>query len=371
MKITAVETHLMKVKFDMGAPPKAMAGIAWGSMDTLLVRVVTDQGLEGWGEGFGHAVCPATRVAFDTLVGPAALGQDFRPIRALMAQLQQRLHLFGRNGPVVYALAALDVALWDIAGKAAGLPLCRLLGGPPPAPRPAYASLLRYGEPDAVARACERAAAAGYRHVKLHEIELPLIAAARRALGPDIALMVDCNCPWTIPQAIDMAQRMAEHDLTWLEEPVWPPEDHAGLARVRLEGRVPIAAGENAAGLHDFLHQFEADALDIAQPSLAKIGGITEQLKIAALAEAHGVRLVPHCAYFGPGYLASLHLAGVIAPHAPFERLFVDLEASPFHDLVTAPGGMVPVPDGPGLGCDPDLSVLQRFRVGEPTVLRA
>ena len=371
MKIVAVETHLIRVKFDMGAVPRAFAGATWSNMDTLFVRVVTDQGLDGWGEGFGHAVCPATRAAFDHQVGPAALGQDARDIRGVMGRMLQQFHLFGRNGPLVYALSALDMALWDIAGKAAGLPLCRLLGGHPAATLDAYASLLRYGEPELVGEAVGRAAAQGYRAVKLHEIDVPQVAAARRALGSGVALMLDVNCPWTVAQSIAMAKRFCEYDLAWLEEPVFPPEDHKGLARVRREGGIPVSAGENAAGLHEFHSLFEAGAVDNAQPSVAKIGGVTEVIKIAALAEAHSVRLVPHCAYFGPGYLASIHLNASLAPDVPFERIFVDLEASPYHELVTAPGGKVRVPDGPGLGRDPDQEVLRRFRLGEPTVMRA
>jgi D-galactarolactone cycloisomerase len=371
MKIIAAETHMVRVKFDMGAPPREFAGAKWSNMDTLFVRIVTDQGIEGWGEGFGHAVCPATRAVFDTQVGPAALGQDARDIRGLMGRMQQQFHLYGRNGPPVYALAALDMALWDIAGKAAGLPLCRLLGGSPATTLDAYASLLRYGEPRLVGEAVTRAASQGYAAIKLHEIDVPQVAGARQALGSATLLMLDVNCPWTVMQAIDMAGRLQEYGLEWLEEPVFPPEDHKGLARVRLEGGIRISAGENAAGLHDFHSLFEAEAVDNAQPSVAKLGGITEVLKIAALAEAHSVRLVPHCAYFGPGYLASIHLNAALAPDVPFERIFVDLEASPYHELITAPGGKVRVPDGPGLGRDPDLEVMRRFRLGEPTVLRA
>jgi len=115
----------------------------------------------------------------------------------------------------------------------------------------------------------------------------------------------------------------------------------------------------------------DKSAVDIVQPSVAKIGDVTEVIKIAALAEAIGVRLVPHCAYFGPGFLASLHLAAAVAPTAPFERLFVDLEASPYHDLVEAKRGLVTVPDAPGLGRDPDLDILRRYALSAPTVLRA
>jgi D-galactarolactone cycloisomerase len=363
MKIIAAETHLIRVKCDMGVPPRAFAGVAWGSLDTLLLRVVTDAGIEGWGEGFGHACCPATRAALETQVAPALIGEDARDIRGLMRRLAERFHLFGRNGPLVYALSAVDIALWDIAGKAAGQPLWRLLGATPCPHLAAYASLLRYAEPDAVAVAVGRAAGQGYATVKLHEVGVEQVRAARAAGGTALRLMLDTNCPWSVDQAITMARALGAFGLDWLEEPVWPPEDHAGLARVRREGGVRIAAGENAAGLHDFRHLFEAGALDIAQPSVTKVGGVSEVLRIAALADAFAVRLVPHCAYFGPGYLASLHLQAALAPDAPFERLFLDLEASPYHDRILARDGRVPVPDGPGLGADPDLAVLRRYAV--------
>jgi L-alanine-DL-glutamate epimerase-like enolase superfamily enzyme len=264
----------------------------------------------------------------------------------------------------------LDIALWDIAGKAANQPLWRLLGGSPSESLTCYASLLRYGEATQVAAACDRAAARGYRDVKLHEITTPEITAARTALGDAAKLMVDVNCPWTVWQALDMARQLEDLDLTWLEEPVWPPGDHDGLSRVRLEGGIPIAAGENAAGLHDFRAAFEAGAQDVAQPSVIKIGGPSAMVEIAALAKAFGVRLVPHNAYFGAGYLASLHVNAALAPTAPFERLFIDLEASPYHELIEAKDGKVKVPDGPGLGRDPDMQIIRRHQVREPSIHR-
>ncbi len=371
MKIVAIETHLIRVPCDIGTAPTAFVGVGWSTVDTLFVRVVTDQGIEGWGEGFGHACCPATRAVVDTQLAPAVLGEDARDIRGLMTRVAQRLHLFGRNGPHVYALSALDVALWDIAGKAANLPLWRLLGGAPVGALSAYASLLRYSAPAEVGKACARALDQGYRAIKLHEIDVPQVAAAREAAGPDIDIMLDTNCPWTVDQSIRMARRLQPYNLAWLEEPLWPPEDYHGLARIRREGGVPISCGENAAGLFDFKAMMDVHAVDIIQPSVAKIGGVTEVMKIAAVAEASGVRLVPHCAYFGPGFLASLHLAAALAPAGPFERLIVNLEASPYHDLFDVKDGRVAVPDGPGLGRDPDLDILRRYALSPPTVLRA
>ncbi len=371
IRIIAVETHLIGVPFSMGAAPAEFVGFSWSKMYSLFLRIVTDQGLEGWGEGFGHACCPATRTVMDTQLAPALLGQDARDIAGLHRRIGHAFHLFGRNGPHLYAQSAMDIALWDLAGKQAGLPLWRLLGATPPTDFPAYASLLRYGERRPVAQAAERAVGQGYSALKLHEITEGPIAAAREAAGEAPAIMLDTNCPWTPAEAIEMARMLRPYDLAWLEEPVWPPEDFAGIARVRSAAGIPIAAGENASGLVDFRTAFEAEALDIAQPSVAKIGGVTEMLRIAGLAEAAGVKLIPHCAYFGAGFLASLHLHARLAPDQPFERLFVDLEASPYHDMVAARHGRVTVPQAPGLGADPDLEVLARYAVSPATVLRA
>jgi D-galactarolactone cycloisomerase len=354
--------------FDMGGKPKVMGGLNWQTMNTVWLRVRTDAGIDGWGEAFGHGTAAGTMTVMDAQLAPAVLGQDARDIAGLRQKLAKAFHIYGRNGPHVFALSALDIALWDIAGKVANQPLWRLLGGSPTETMTCYASLLRYGEAPQVAAACERAAARGYRDVKLHEITTPEIAAARNALGDDAKLMVDVNCPWTVWQALDMARELESLDLTWLEEPVWPPGDHQSLSRVRIEGGIPIAAGENAAGLHDFKAAFEAGAQDIAQPSVIKIGGPSAMIEIAALAKAFGVRLVPHNAYFGAGYLASLHVNAALAPDAPFERLFVDLQASPYHDMVEAKDGRVMVPTGPGLGRDPDMDVLRRYLVREPGV---
>src|SRR5436305_11330178 len=238
MKITRVETQVVTLPMVIaGATPK-LRDRAVTSIDVLLVRVDTDGGVTGWGESFGHRIFPATRAAIDTVLGPMCVGREATQIAAIHDDLQRLLHGIGRNGPTIYALSGIDIALWDIAGKVAGAPLYRLLGGSPRADLPAYASLLRYGMADAVARYTVQALGRGYRLVKLHEITVPEVKAARDVAGPAIPIMVDTNCPWTVPQAIEMARRLAPLDLHWLEEPVWPPENLAGLAEVRVRGGI-------------------------------------------------------------------------------------------------------------------------------------
>jgi L-alanine-DL-glutamate epimerase-like enolase superfamily enzyme len=268
----------------------------------------------------------------------------------------------------MYALSGVDIAFWDIAGKVAGKPLYELFGGSARA-MPVYASLLRCSGPDAVMRSCADALARGYRLIKLHEITVSAVKAARDAVGPSVPLMVDTNCPWNVDEALAMAEKLRPFDMHWLEEPVWPPEDHAGLANVRAAGTV-IAAGENAAGLIEFRQAFEVGALDIAQPSVTKIGGISGTRRIIALAREFGVRVVPHCPYFGPGFIASLHLTAALPTGTPVERLFVDLEASPMRDWVDAKNGAMRVPQGLGLGVDPDPALIARYRTHTSNVIR-
>jgi L-alanine-DL-glutamate epimerase-like enolase superfamily enzyme len=365
VKITKVETIVVNMPMLIeGAVLPRQGGRPRTSMDTLLVRVDTDEGVSGWGEGFGHRIFTATKAALDSFIGPMCVGRDPTAISDLVEDLQRGLAGVGRNGPAMYALSAIDIALWDIAGKLAGLPLYRLLGGSSRTKLPAYASLLRYGEPAAVVHHVERALKRGYRHLKLHEITPEPIRAAREAAGPDIPIMVDCNCPWTVAEAIAMARRLAPLGLAWLEEPVWPPEDHAGLARVQREGGIPTAAGENAM-LAEFRGLFEAGAIAYAQPSVTKVGGVTMMRKVTALADAHGVAVVPHSAYFGPGLLASVHCIAAMPRETLVERYDADFAVNPLHGAILPDGhGCIAVPQGPGLGVDPDPEVIDRLRVG-------
>jgi L-alanine-DL-glutamate epimerase-like enolase superfamily enzyme len=370
MKVKSIQTHYVRIPFDMGAPRQDFAGLRFPTMDHLLVQVETDDGLIGWGEGFGHTIIPATKAALETYVGPWFIGKDPTDINALHRDAAQSFHIFGRNGPVVYAHSAIDIALWDIAGKRAGLPLCDLLGGARRKEVRAYSSLMRYANPATVGRICAERVQLGFRHIKLHEHSIEAVKAAREGAGPGIAIMNDVNCPWTVAQAMEMERAFRPAGLYWLEEPVWPPEDHDGLARVRRQGATRIAAGENAAGLHDFHDMFTKGSIDIAQPSVTKIGGITEMRKIAALAEAHSVELVPHCAYFGPGNLASIHIVASLPTDTLLENIYANLEASPFGDAMLAKDGKVRVPTGPGLGVEPDMGVVEKYRQGPVGVVR-
>ncbi|MCO6417287.1 mandelate racemase/muconate lactonizing enzyme family protein [Siccirubricoccus sp. KC 17139] len=366
MRITSVETSVVALPFTMGGPHPLFAGRPWDKLEILLVRVETEDGLVGWGEAFGHAAIPATKAALDTTVAPLVLGRDAQAIETLTRGLMHATHLLGRNGPHLYAISGIEIALWDLLGKRAGMPVWALLGGRERASLPAYASLLSYGNDLAlVARNTAEARQAGYRHIKLHELTREAVLAAKRA-APDAAIMLDVNCAWTPPVARDMAAALAGDGLYWLEEPVWPPEDSRGLASLRRHG-IPLSAGENTAGLFGFKALVEAGAIDIAQPSVTKVGGIGEMLRVFRFCQAQGVEVVPHCPYFGPGFVATLHIAAALCERPLVEVLWLEMEANPFDPWVRARNGQVTVPQGPGLGCDPDPAILARYLSAPPT----
>ena len=362
MKIARVDSRSIKVPFTFGGSPTGYGGRNWTTNNILLVRVETDTGLVGWGEAFCYGCTDAVRAALHNMIAPIVVGEDASDIARLSYDLQQKLHLFGRYGITIFALSGLDIALWDIAGKAAGLPLVRLLGGSGRGKLPAYASLLKYRDPERVAARTKLAVQQGYRHIKLHETEEPEVKAAREAAGSDVAIMVDTNCPWTPEQARLMTLKLRPYDLHWLEEPIFPPEDFAAIARLRAGTGVAMAAGENNCTSFQFRDMFAAGAVDYAQPSVTKVGGITEFLKVATLADAAGVTLMPHSPYFGPGFLATLHLlAARGGPDGMIERYHMDLEASLYGDLVDPVDGGFVVPTGPGLGRDPDPDVMKTY----------
>jgi D-galactarolactone cycloisomerase len=363
MKITRVEPILIAVPYEHGGPKPMRPLGPWTHMETLFVRVETDAGLVGWGEGFGFAASPLTREAIMRVVAPLCVGREFTDVPSFMADLRRKLHAMGRHGPVSFALAGIDIALWDLAGKMQSVPIHRLLGGASRDRIPTYASLLRYGKPDLVARYTREAVARGYRAVKLHEHLIETIAPGREAAGTDVAIMVDTNCAWAPDEALEMARKLMPYDLYWLEEPVDPVDDYDAMARIRRDTGMTIAAGENIGHAAEARHAIEAGALDIFQPSITKIGGIIAMGKAIDIAKQRGVRVMPHSPYFGPGLIATLHVIAACLPDSLCERFYCELEATPLGDAVTAGDGHMQLPRGPGLGIDVDESVIARYRV--------
>ena len=359
--IATIDTIALRIPLDTWAPPPQFAGRPRTHVDMLLVRVATSSGVVGWGEAYGSSA-PLIPTVFESWIKHVAIGQDATD-QGLTARLERLLHGFGRCGPVIHAISGLDIALWDIRGKLEGVPVATLLGGIKRKRVEAYASLLQYGGAvEHVRRNVARALERGYRHIKLHERTAESVAAARDVAGPGIPIMVDTNCGWTPDQATAAVAAMAPSKPFWVEEPIWPPEDFESLAALRRATGVPLAMGENATSVLDFRKMVGAGATDFVQPSVVKVGGLTNLWQVAMQAENAGVTCVPHAFFFGPGYLATLHAIAAKERAAPLERLFADVGFTAYAKTVPVVDGAIELPERPGLGADPELELIEGFR---------
>ncbi|MBG6084316.1 mandelate racemase/muconate lactonizing enzyme family protein [Zhihengliuella flava] len=395
--VTRIELTLISLPFDAGRRDTAAdanesidtynaSSRTFTEMQSLLVSVHTSDGLTGWGEAFGHKTNPATWAALQDVVAPFFVGRAADPV-AVRHDAEYAFHAFGRTGPVHYALSAIDTALWDLAAQRAGQPLRHLLaehlgtGGPDHPVREAissYASLVHYGEdPVEVDFHVRRAAAAGFAAFKLHESTREAIAAARQAAGGH-PLMVDVNCHWDLEGAHRAADAFTDLDLHWLEEPIFPPDDAGALAALNARHGY-VAAGENASGAQGLIDQMAAGAVAVAQPSVGKIGGITDMLEVYAAGARLGVAVVPHNFYYGPALVATAQLIAAAprqraadgtahpeleVPFLSWPRRLHPLHAA-HHDAASAD---VVLPEAPGLGFAPDPEVLAAATLRTATV---
>ena len=364
MKIARLDVIPLKIPFSIGPLVPKSGGQDWKRQEITLVKVETDDGLIGWGEAFSYSCQRAVVAAIEDMIEPLAVGREFDDIGALQRELQQAVHLFGRYGIVMFGFSGLDIALWDLKAKQAGVPVAKLINKKAELlPLEGYSSLYRYADTELIAAKCQESLDQGYRVIKLHEITEPDVKAARDAIGPDIALTVDTNCPWTRETALEMAQAFKPYDITWLEEPIFPHDDYVGLSELGRLGGIPLAAGENLCTRYQFEQMIAGKAVAYVQPSVTKVGGITEFLAVAEMTRANRLKLMPHSPYFGPGWLASLQLMSALPDPGYVERLFMDHEAYLYPDHVYPDNGHFKVPDGPGLGLEPDENVIKDYRI--------
>jgi L-alanine-DL-glutamate epimerase-like enolase superfamily enzyme len=361
MKIKSVDVIPLQIPFEDGSPGVGLMPTKWTKLDIALVRIETEDGLVGWGDGFAYSCRRATGAAIEDMVAPLLIGREVGDISALNIELQRRLHLHGRYGITIFAISAVDIALWDLKAKAEGVSLAKLLSDRPKASLPAYASLVRYGEPDLVRSFGAKVVQEGYRTVKLHEITLEAIEAGREGAGAATRISTDVNCNWSLDFARKIMPEMKRLDLYWVEEPVFPPDDAEVLGALQTEYGVPIASGENACTAVEFART--APAIHYLQPSVTKVGGVTEFLKVCDLAERHGAKIMPHAPYFGPGYWATLQLMAARDICEQFEHLYVAPDGYLDPSIPLPEKGMVQVPDRPGTGFEPDPAALERYRI--------
>lgn len=356
-RIASIQCFKVRLPFDHGGPAPLFAGKPRTTLDSVWMRVTLEDGLVGWGEAYG-ADSDAVVSIVRTRVEPLATGRDAMEPE-LARSLDRTLHNMGRSGPVVHALSGLDIALWDLRGKVAGVPVYQLLGGARRKRIPAYASLLQYyGDTALVASNVRASLDAGYRSVKLHERTVESVRAAREAMGAGVPLMLDTNCAWDVQGAAEALATMAECDLLWVEEPIWPPEDLGNLVRLREMTGVPTAVGENAASLQELLSIVRGQLADYVQPSAIKSGGLTTLQCVSEAAAGTLVRHSPQSAFFGPGFLATLHVLAAQEAEVAVERLFCRLGHVPYEHQVPFKDGAFHLGDEPGLGAEPEPLLL-------------
>ncbi len=387
MKIVDIRAIPLSYRCD---PPYGSAGGMQNARGSLLVEVETDAGITGIGEA-GVGGGSAAHVVEHQL-RPLLLGEDPLLIEGLWQKMFARTRQFGRRGIVMNAMSGVDIALWDIAGKVARMPVYRLLGACRDRVE-AYASGGFYQEgksADDLAGEAEGYRAQGFRGMKMKigrnpstqthlrhlaansrlcevepEEDIARVAAVRKALGPKAKLMVDANCAWSPAMAIEMGRALEPYRLYWIEEPV-ATDDIDGSARVAAALATPVAGYETEIGLYGFRELIARGAVDIVQPDLAWSGGFSECRRIAALAQAHHLMVAPH-AFAGAVLLAaSLHFAAA-TPNAlalEFDRnpngLRDELLKEPFQ--IDADGA-IPLPERPGLGIELDPAALARYRL--------
>ncbi len=372
-RIRAITPHVLMAELP---EPFAYSQAWYRKRGAMLVEITTEDGIIGWGEAFGPAELTAPIVSW---LAPLLLGEDALAREALWQALYNRLRDHGQRGLVIEAISALDIALWDIAGQALGLPVHRLMGGPLRTEIEAYATgFYRRDREDHLAYLTEEAEqrlSEGFRSLKLKTgwglaEDIALTRDFRAAIGPKPGLMVDCNHAYDAVSAIAYGRAVADCGIAWFEEPV-PPEDIAGYQEVRRGQPIPVAGGEASFTRWGFAELIQHRAVDILQPDVAACGGISELKKIADMASAHGMRVNPHVWGTGVALAASLHLLAVLPDNPPglFPRpplLELDRSPHPVRDALTAPSvlsaeGRVAVPEGPGLGITVDRDALRHF----------
>ncbi len=373
MRIADVRVHVLEAPL---SEPFAWSFNATSVRAACLVEIACEDGTVGWGECFGPA---ALNAAVVNAFRPHLVGADPLASDRLWMQLYNHFRDQGQRGLVVTALSGVDVALWDIKGKHFGAAVHVLMGGPVRREVAAYATgTYRRGDADPLGYIIDEVrgyVAQGFPAVKLKigfgvAQDAALIRAAREVVGPRIGLMLDANHGYDVTEAIALGRKVADCDIGWLEEPV-VPEDLEGYAEVRRSQPIPVAGGETWFTRWNFREALAARAVDIIQPDICAAGGLSEAKKIADMGAAFGVRCVPHVWGTGVGLATALQLLAVLPHnpprHTPAEPLLeFDRSEHPFRQAVlTAPiehvGGIVRVPDGPGLGITVDRSALERF----------
>jgi D-galactarolactone cycloisomerase len=381
MKIVDIKTHALQSPL---AQPFAFSQGRVNRRSATTVEVLTDVGITGWGEAFAQGLEPPqiAVAVIESALKPLVLGASPLDTEVLWHRMYHATRDYGRKGSVIAAISAIDIALWDIAGKAHGVPVYQLLGGAFRTRVQAYATgfyrISGQGEAKRLGDEALQHFESGLTHMKVKlgcgvEDDIVVMREIRRALGDrSYRLMVDTNHAYGVADAIRLGRELERYDLRWYEEPV-VPEDLEGYCEVRRALSIPIAGGENEHTLYGFRQLLAARCVDVAQPDIGSAGGFTACRHILALAQAHGVQVNPHVWGSAIAQAAAVQLIAAVpvAHHSVFAQepiLEYDRSSHPFRaQLVAQPiehvDGWVEVPARPGLGVEVNRDVLEHYRV--------
>lgn len=381
MKIVDIKTHVLKSKLEV---PFAFSQGWVHQRSATLVEVITDEGISGWGEAFAQGLEPPEIAAtvIEKALKPLVIAHNPLDIEVLWHRMYHMTRDFGRKGSVMAGISAIDVALWDIAGKVRNEPVYQLLGGAFRAVVQPYATgfyrIEGQGEGERLAAEAIGHFEAGFRLMKVklgYGVDDDIHVMSQIAEAVDLSqvrFMVDTNHAYGRSEAMRLGRALERYDLGWYEEPV-VPEDLASYTALRNTLSMPIAGGENEHGLFGFKTLLAADAVDIAQPDLGSCGGISAARHIVALAHAHGVMTNPHVWGSAVAQAASLQMLAAIpvTHHSLFAGapiLEYDRSSHPFRrQLVANPidmrDGIVAIPDGPGLGIEINRDVVAYYSI--------
>ena len=366
MKITDVQTIRLRARIPTDGQVFSRSGVR-STRSTTLVRVDTDEGMSGIGSASGNGELIEVIVA--KVIKPLLVGMDPTEIDTIWDKAYVRAghKEFGTRGIGVVALSGVDMALWDILGKARGVPLYQLLGGKCRDKVPVYATALYPEEPAKVARRARGFADQGFHGVKIKvgfdlDQDIRIVRAVREELGKDFIVMTDANQGYSVDVALKASDAFADCGAYWLEEPLFV-EDIEGHAILREKSKTPIAVGENLHMCYAFENFIMRGAVDFIQPDVARAGGITEIRKITALAARHKVPVSFHTWGDGVALAASVHLSAALKDCIVME---LDYTYNPLREeLLREPfkvqnGFLIP-PERPGLGIELNPNALERF----------
>ncbi len=385
MKITGITSHVLHYPLD---EELGYSQQYYTSRTTHLVEVSTDQGITGWGECFGGGnVALANRVIVEQVIQPMITGMNPLEREVIWHKVYNLLRDHGQKGMPIQSLSGVDIALWDIAGKMLDQPVYQLLGGAFRETIPVYGyGMMLQRVPDLAARFAEESASIagrGFRALKMKiglgpEKDVELVRAVREAVGPDVKLMVDANHAYTAREAIPLGRELEALGVFWFEEPV-ASEDHQGYRDLCLALDMNIAGGEGEFTRWGFRDLIENRCVDVLQPEVCGLGGITEYLKVLALAQAHFIPVVNHVWGSAVAIAVNLHLltalpdlpggAHPVQPMLEYDttpnKFREELLSTPLHvlDQVEKNGGFVALPQGPGFGIEIDMDFLNHYAV--------